>query len=172
MRQPDISELKLNDKVNFATNVIVSGGVSNFANSLNEFDWLFFAPLFIAIAISLISIFVFTYLLIRSRKDIADSKIFKALIITTALLGLITIIGFVLAINSTSENNFYILAFGIPNQFEYLFGIQWAFIAALIISLFYFVFIIKTISDTSVVATILFSLCLIGVYFQYWNFLW
>ncbi|WP_316634058.1 alpha/beta fold hydrolase [uncultured Flavobacterium sp.] len=170
-RRPDVSEFKLNSKVNFATDVIISGGVSNFANSLNEFDLLFFAPFFIAIIIMLVSIFTSICLLIRNRRDIAKNKIMKALIILTSLLGLITIIGFVLAINNTSENNFYVLAFGIPNQFEYLFTLQWAFIACFIISILYFIFAIKSIPNTSVMITILFSLCLIGIYFQYWGFL-
>jgi pimeloyl-ACP methyl ester carboxylesterase len=170
-KRPDVSEFRLNSKINFATDVIISGGVSNFANTLNEFDLLFFAPLFIAITILMVSILTFVYLLIRNRKDVAKNKIMKTLVILTSLLGLITIIGFVLAINNTSENNFYILAFGIPNQFEYLFTIQWAFIVCFIISILYFVFAIKSISDTSIMATILFSLCLIGIYFQYWGFL-
>ncbi|MBO9586227.1 MAG: alpha/beta fold hydrolase [Flavobacterium sp.] len=170
-RQPDVSELKRNDKVNFATDVLISGGISNFANSLNEFDLLFFAPLFIAITILLVSVLTFAYLLVRNRKDVGKNKIMKTIVILTSLFAFITIIGFVLAINNTSENNFYILAFGIPNQFEYLFTIQWVFIVCVIISILYFVFVIKSISDTSVMAAILFSLCLIGIYFQYWGFL-
>lgn len=168
---PDVSGFKLNNFVNFATNIIISAGVSNFANSLNEFNLLFFAPFFIAISILLISIITFCYLLIRNRKDVTKNKIMKVLIILTSLLGLITIIGFALAINNTAEKNFYVLAFGIPNQFEYLFIMQWSFIAFILVSMLYFVFSIKYISNTSIIATILFSLFLVGIYFQYWGFL-
>ncbi|MCP2028500.1 pimeloyl-ACP methyl ester carboxylesterase/heme/copper-type cytochrome/quinol oxidase subunit 4 [Flavobacterium sp. HSC-32F16] len=170
-QDPDVKGFQTNNKVHFVTDVKVNGGVSNFANSLNEFNLLFFAPFLIAIIILLISIFNFCYVLIRNRKDAAQNKIMKYLIILTSILGFIAIIGFVLAINSTAQDNFYILAFGIPNQFDYLFVIQWAFIVFTIISIVYFALRIKSISNKSVIAAILFSLLLIGIYFQYWGFL-
>lgn len=170
-KRPDTKELDSNNKVVFVTDVNVNGGVSSFANTLNEFDFLFFAPLFIAVIILLISIFNFCYTLVRNRKDITPNKFMKGLIIITSLLGLFVIIGFILAVNSTAQNNFYILAFGLPSQFDYLFVIQWTFIVFTLISILYFALKIKSISNTSVVAAILFSLVLIGVYFQYWGFL-
>lgn len=170
-QNPDVNGFQSNNKVHFVTDVKINGGVSNFANSLNEFNLLFFAPFFIAIIILLISIFNFCYVLIRNRKVVTENKFMKCLIIITSLLGLFAIIGFVMAINSTAQDNFYILAFGIPNQFDYLFVIQWAFIVFTMISILYFALKIKSISNTSVIATILFSIFLIGVYFQYWGFL-
>ena len=170
-QNPDVKGFKSNKKVHFVTDVKINGGVSNFANSLNEFNLLFFAPFFIAIIILLISIFNFCYALIISRKNVTKNKFIKCLIIITSLLGLLAIIGFVMAINSTAQDNFYILAFGIPNQFDYLFVMQWAFIVFTMISILYFALKIKSISNTSFIATILFSLFLIGVYFQYWGFL-
>lgn len=168
-QRPDTKEFDSDDKVRFVTNVKISGGISNFANSLNEFNLLFFAPFFIAIFILLFSVFNFCYVLIRKGK-LAQNKLMKGLIIKTSVLGFIVLIGLVLAINSTAEDNFYILAFGIPNQFDYLFIILWAFILFIAISTLYFIFRIKHIADASVMATILFSLFLIGVYFQYWGF--
>jgi pimeloyl-ACP methyl ester carboxylesterase len=170
-QNPDVNGFQSNNKVHFVTDVRINGGVSNFANSLNEFNLLFFAPFFIAIIILLISIFYFCYVLIRNRKDVVHNKFMNCLIIITSLLGLFAVIGFVLVINSTAQDNFYILAFGIPNQFDYLFVMQWAFIVFTMISIFYFALKIKSISNTSVIATILFSVFLIGVYFQYWGFL-
>jgi len=169
--RPDTKELESKDKVDFITDVNINSGVSRFANTLNEFDFLFFAPLFIAVIILLISIFNFCYELVRNRKDITPNKLIKCLVIVTSLLGLFVIVGLILAINSTAQNNFYILAFGLPSQFDYLFLIQWIFIVLIMISIIYFVFNIKYVSNTSVIATILFSLILIGVYFQYWGFL-
>lgn len=170
-KSPDVKGFQSNNKVHFVTDVKVNGGVSNFANSLNEFDMLFFVPFLIAILILLISIFSFCCALIRNRKNAAQNKFMKFLIIVTSLLGLFAIIGFVLAVNSTAQDNFYILAFGVPNQFDYLFVIQWAFIVFTMISILYFAVKIKSILNKSVVVAILFSLLLIGVYFQYWGFL-
>lgn len=170
LQRPNTKELELDNKVQFVTDVKISKGVSNLANSLNEFNLLFFAPFFIAIIIILISIFNFCYLLIRKRKDTFQNKLMMCLLVITSLFGLFAIIGFVLAINNTAQNNFYILAFGIPKQFDYLFVIQGAFIVFSMISILYFILKIKSISKASVIATILFSLSLISVYFQYWGF--
>ncbi|BFM41366.1 hypothetical protein CFS9_00070 [Flavobacterium sp. CFS9] len=171
LQRPNTKEFDTDNKVHFVTNIKISGGISNFANSLNEFNLLFFAPFFTALIIALISIFIFAYVLIRKREEKTPDKILKSLIIITSLLGLFTFIGFVLAINQTAENNFYILAFGIPNQFNYLFLIQWIFIVFTLISILYFILKLKFISNTGIMATILFSLLLVGIYFQYWGFL-
>jgi pimeloyl-ACP methyl ester carboxylesterase len=170
-QRPDTKELESDNKVHFVTDVKISGGVSNFAKSLNEFNWLFFAPFFIAVIILLISIFFFCYELIAKRKDKTPNKFLKSLIIVTSLLSFFTIIGFITAVNTTAQGNFFILAFGIPNQFNYLFIIQWIFIVFTLISILYFILKIKTITNTSVMATILFSLLLVGIYFEYWGFL-
>lgn len=171
LQRPNTREFDTDNKVHFVTNIKISAGISNFANSLNEFNLLFFAPFFTALIIALLSIFIFAYVLIRKREEKTADKILKSLIIITSLLGLFTLIGFVLAINHTAENNFYILAFGIPDQFNYLFIIQWIFIVFTLISILYFILKLKFISNTGVMATILFSLLLVGIYFQYWGFL-
>lgn len=170
-QKPDTKELNSDDKVQFVTDVKINGGVSNFGNSLNEFNFLFFAPFFIAVIILLITIFNFCYVLIRKMKDVNQNKLIKFLIVVTSILGLFIIIQLVLALNTTAQDNFYILAFGLPNQFSYLFMLQWIFVILTLVSVIYFLFKIKSISDASIMATILFSLILIGVYFQYWGFL-
>jgi pimeloyl-ACP methyl ester carboxylesterase len=170
-QKPDAKELESDSKVHFITDVNINGGVSNFGNSLNEFNLLFFAPFFIAVVILLIAIFNFCYVLIRNREDFTQNKPMKVLIVATSILGLFIIIQLMLALKSTIQDNFYILAFGLPNQFSYLFILQWLFIVLTLVSIIYFLFKIKSISDKSIIATILFSLILIGVYFQYWGFL-
>jgi hypothetical protein len=170
-QKPDAKELDSDNKVHFVTDVKINGGVSNFGNSLNDFNILFFAPFFIAVIILLITIFNFCYVLIRKRKDVNQNKLMKFLTVVTSILGLFIIIQLVLALNATAQDNFYILAFGLPNQFSYLFMLQWIFVILTLVSVIYFLFKIKSISDASIMATILFSLILIGVYFQYWGFL-
>lgn len=169
-KQPDVKDFESNAKVRFITNVIVSGGVSNFANSLNEFDLLFFLPLFLAAAILLISFLFFIYKIFKNEKISVYDKVLRYLIIINSLLGLLLIFGFVYAINSTVQDNFYILAFGLPASFDFLFMAQWVFIALTIISLVFFAFTIKSLSNASIMGTILFSLFVICVYFYYWGF--
>jgi pimeloyl-ACP methyl ester carboxylesterase len=170
-KKPDTKELELRNKIHFVTDVKISEGVSNFANSVNEFNPLFFVPFLIAVIILFISIFNFCYTLIRNRKDIIQNKLIKILLIISSFLGLLAIIGLALAFDRTARDNFFILAFGIPNKFAYLFIIQWIFIIFTMISILYFLLKIKVISNRSILATILFSLFLIGIYFQYWGFL-
>ncbi|KAF2339714.1 alpha/beta fold hydrolase [Flavobacterium nitrogenifigens] len=170
-QKPDTKEFELHNKVHFVTDVKVSDGVSNFANSVKEVNPLFFVPFLIAIIILLLSILNFCYTLIRNRKDIIHNKLMKILLLISSALGLLAIIGLALAFDSTARDNFFILAFGIPNKFAYLFVIQWIFLLFTIISVFYFLLKIKVISNRSILATILFSLVLIGIYFQYWGFL-
>ncbi|TCN55440.1 alpha/beta fold hydrolase [Flavobacterium circumlabens] len=170
-KKPDVSGFQSVDKVNFITDVKLSGGVSNFANSLNGFTLLFFAPFLIAFVILLVSIFGFIYSFIKKEIGTKPNIGIRILILITALLGLFTVIGFILAINNTAQDNFYILAFGIRNQFDYLFIVQWFFIVFTLFSILYFAFKIKSISNAGVISTILFSFILVGVYFQYWGFL-
>ncbi|WP_035652387.1 alpha/beta fold hydrolase [Flavobacterium sp. ASV13] len=168
--KPDTKELDSDNKVHFVTDIKINGGVSKFGNSLNEFNLLFFAPFFIAVIILFISIFNFSYELIRKRKE-TQNKLMKFLIVVTSLLALFIIIQLVVALDDTARNNFYILAFGLPNEFSYLFLLQWVFIILTLVSVIYFLFKIKSISDASIMFTILFSLILVGIYFQYWGFL-
>lgn len=170
-KRPDTKKMEADNKVHFVTDVNINGGISNFANSVGEQNLLFLAPLFIAIIILLISILNFCYVLIKKRKDDTKNKLIKYLIIITSLLSLFVIIGLVMALYSTVNINFYILAFGLPAKFAYLFMIQWIFFVLTILSVIYFVFNIKTIANRSVISTILFSFVLINIYFQYWGLL-
>ncbi|RUT69547.1 alpha/beta fold hydrolase [Flavobacterium cupreum] len=170
-KKPDVNGFQSLNKVNFITDVKLNGGVSNFANSLNGFNLLFFAPLLIAFLILLVAVFGLLYLFIKKEIATKANKWIRVLIVITALSGLFTMIGFVLAVNDTAKDNFYILAFGIRSQFDYLFIVQWSFIVFTIISILYFALKIKSISNAAVLSTILFSLVILGVYFQYWGFL-
>lgn len=169
-KTPNVDNFKSNTKVDFVTNVKINGGISKFANSLNEFKILFFAPLIIALVILIISTLNFLFVSIKNKKNNKANKLLSFLIALTALIGIFTITGLIMALNEVSARNFYILAFGIFNQFNYLFTLQWIFLIGTAISILYFILKIKTVSNASVVATVLFSLILICAYFQYWGF--
>lgn len=169
-KMPNLHDLQANTKVDFVTDVKINGGISKFANSLNEFKIIFFAPLIIAVAILAISIFSFLFYLIKKRDDNNANKQIKILVIVTALVGIFTIGGLITAVSNTAQMNFYILAFGVANKFKYLFTLQWIFIGLILISVLYFIIRVKSISNPTLIATVLFSLILIGVYFQYWGF--
>ena len=170
MQKPTGKEFETSKTINFVTDVSLNGGVTQLANSLQEADFLFFAPLLIALIIIAISVFNFIYLIIKYKKFKEANQIFKYLIICSCIIGLISIIGFILAIDRTANYNFYILAFGLPKSFSYLFAMLSIFLVLTIISTAYFFIKFKSISNKSIMSSILFSLILIGIYFQYWGF--
>jgi nitric oxide reductase large subunit len=139
-------------------------------NSINNFDFLFFSPLIIALIISLIAIFVYITALLRKKEKNKSNKIVKLLLMISSFLGIGVLIGFVIALNNTASNNFYILAFGIPEDWSYLFTLLYVFLGLILLTCLYFLFRIKKIDNRSVLFTVLFSNILIGVYFLYWGF--
>jgi hypothetical protein len=167
----DTKGLEVDSKVGFIKDIKVQGGISELANSLNECNFIFFAPLMLALIILLIAIFHYSYSLIRNRVDNKSNICIRRLLILSSLLALISIVGFIVAINNTASRNLYIIAFGIPESYDYLFTVQWTFVAITLITLLYFMLNIKRISSANGVATVLFFLILTAVYFQYWGFL-
>jgi pimeloyl-ACP methyl ester carboxylesterase len=166
-----ITTLQSDNKVNFITDIVISSGISSLSDSLGQFNLLFFVPFFIAIIILFITVFNFTYLLIRKRESNIENKIMKYIIIINVILGLFVVIGLAFAIDNTARTNFYILAFGIPNQFSYLFAVQWVYVVLTFITTFYFIFKMKFLYSRSIIVTIIFSLFVLITYFQYWGFL-
>lgn len=169
-RKPDKDLFLADSDMIFISNVKINGGITNFANSLGEFNYLFLAPLCLAFIILLVSFFVFTYSFFKNRESTKANKIIRGLIIVTSLLGCITLIGLILAVNNIAQDNFFILAFGVPDKFSYLFGLQLVFIVFTMVSMLYYVLKIKSIGNRSVIFAILFSFLLINVYFKYWGF--
>jgi len=167
-----ISNEEFNTKPNisFVQDIYINGGISNLGNSVNAMEILFFAPLIIAVLICIIAVFIYLVSLFRRRKGSKlANKIIKILLIISSIVGISALVGFVLAIKETAENNFYILAFGIPEDKSYLFSLLPVFFVLLLLALVYFVISIKKIEDRSIVFGVLFSNILLGVYFLYWG---
>lgn len=164
----DSKEFLADKNVHFVTDVRLNKGITKLAGSLNEFNLLFFAPLFIAFIILLVTVLNFCYVLIKKPKTTTD-KVMKIQLVIASFLALFSIIGFIMAVGDTARNNFYILVFGLPDQFDYLFIIQYIFLFSTLISIIYFIIRIKVLSNRSFVVGILFSLIVINIYYQYWG---
>lgn len=160
-----------NAKTDFIKDIYINGGVSKLGHSINNFELLFFAPLIIALIISLIAIFVYIITLLRNKEKNKSNKIVKLLLLISSALGIGVLIGFVIALNITASNNFYILAFGISENWSYLFTLLFVFLAIVLLTCIYFIVRIKKIDNRSIIFTVLFSNILIGIYFLYWEFL-
>ena len=170
-QHPHVAAMESESKVNFVTNIKTSNGISNLANSLNELNFLFLSPLALALIILVISILCFSYSLIKSKKDTWPNRWTRLLIVLSSLFAVFSLLGFCLAINDTTHQNFYILVFGLPEKYSYLFIAQWSFVILTIVTILHFMINFRKISNASVITVILFSLILIATYFQYWEFI-
>lgn len=163
-------QFESNGKIDFVEDIYINGGISKLGNSINNFNILFFSPLIIALMISLIAIFAYIISLIRKKEKNLSNKLVKLLLIVNSILGIGVLIGFVIALNDTASDNFYILAFGISENWSYLFTLFYVFLGLIVLTGIYFIFRINKIENRSIIFTVLFSNILIAMYFFYWGF--
>lgn len=162
-------ELGRGEKLQLASGIAVNGGVINLANSMSAFELIFFTPLAIALLVLIVAIFSFSYSLIRNYKG-NSFKLLKIITIAASVLSLLVLVGLIMGIQETAGANFYILAFGLPGKYQYLYQLQLAFLVLTLFSILLFVLGIKKVKDRSVFFSVLFSLILVNIYFAYWGF--
>lgn len=165
----DVKPLVKDAPVRFITGIKINGGISKFAQSLGQFNILFFSPLIMALLIMLFSIVAGSISVIRKRDNLVRNRLLSALLIFTSLAGLILLPGLALAVNDTSKINFYILVFGLPDKFNYLFVLKYLFFALTLIASFVFLGNYKKIINKSIIASVLFSYLVVIMYFYYWG---
>lgn len=158
-------------KIKFANSVYVNAGVSSVSMSLNSFDFFFFIPLCIAILVLIISIFAYSRSLFINNEVNISNKIIKAFLLFSCILALVILTTLYVGINKTAFENFYILAFGLPQDYAFVFKLLMAFVAILIIITILFLSRIKYLEDRSSLFTVLFSNILIIIYFLHWGIL-
>ncbi|QHI35392.1 Carboxylesterase A [Kordia antarctica] len=168
-QQPDAEAFKQAAKMQLVSNVTVNPGVSNMGNSIGQMDPLFLAPLAIAFLIMIAYIFIYSFNLVRKKYQGVSNKIIRIITIITSIIGLVTITGLVLALLEVMNKNFFILAFGLPENFNYLFTLTIVFTALTLISLVFFIVRIKKISDRSIMLSVLFSHMLLITYMFHWG---
>ncbi|PTX61383.1 TAP-like protein [Kordia periserrulae] len=156
-------------KIKMVKNVALNGGVGNMGNSLNEMNILFLAPLLIAVGIMLAFIFVYLFRLFKKKYQHTSDKIIRIMTIVTSIVGLLSFLGLINALLSVSKSNFFILAFGLPENYNYLFQLTLVFLVLVIITVLFFGVQIKKIHDRSIVFSVIFSNILIVTYMLYWG---
>lgn len=167
-QKPDPEIFANATKIGFAQ-VAMNDGMSKMAESIGRLDILFLAPLAIAIILVLVFMIGYTIKLIRKKYTNSNDKLVRLLSIFTSILGILTLFGLFQALQAAISKNYFILAFGLPEAYTYVFIFLKAFIACLLISLLFFIFRIKKIQERSLVFTVLFSNMLIVIYLLYWN---
>ncbi len=167
--KPDMHAFKKAKKVEIVKDIAVNSGVSKMGGSLNEMNLLFIAPLGIAVGIMTAFIFVFLFLILRKKYKGGPDNIVRGLSIVSSILGLISLIGLFAALSEVSKTNFFILAFGLPQNYAYLITIGIVFLILVVLTLFIFVFSIKKITNRSIVFSVIFSNILLLTYMMYWG---
>ena len=166
---PDIDAYKKADKVNFVNNIVMNPGVSKMGNSLGRFDIILMAPLFIALGVMIAFVIAYIIRLIRRKYKTNPDKIIRGFSVITSIVGLAGLISLVLALIKVSDNNYFVLAFGLTDNFGYVFTLIIAFAILLVFTMLYFVIKIKKIQDRSIVFSVLFSNILLVTYMFYWG---
>ncbi len=167
-KKPKTETITSEDKVSFINNIDVNKRISKMGNSFGAPDILFFGPLLIALLVCIITFFGYLIPIIF-KKSKRTNVIMKLLLILSSALGVVVLLGFISALISTVDTNFYTLAFGLPKQFDYLFTILYIFIIVLCCAIIYFMFTIRKVPSIGAIVTILFSNSLIVLYFLYWG---
>lgn len=156
-------------QIKFANQIEMNAGVSKMGNSLNQLNAFFISPLVIAIFVMIIFFFIYIINFFKKKYPNINDKIIRILSLVTSAVGLFVIIGYVLAVLNVSEINLYILAFGLPTTYNYLYITIFVFIGLLLLTLAYFIIRVKKINERSVVFSVIFSNILLLVYIMYWG---
>jgi len=170
-QKPNLLVFEEAAKINFAKAIRLNGGVSTMGNSLNRLDPLFLGPLLIALF--LMGIFTIVHLtkLLGGKYDLLSDKVIRGVGLLTSMTGIFCLIGFVSALTQVAKSNYFILAFGLPESYNYLFILLAVFIILILLSLLYFIIEVKKINDRSIVFSVIFSQIVFVTYFLYWGIL-
>ncbi|MFK8105475.1 MAG: alpha/beta fold hydrolase [Saprospiraceae bacterium] len=169
--KPNLKAFEKAKKITLTKDIKLNPGISKLGASLKEFHPLFILPLLIALLLMIVFVFINTFRLIKKRYTTGSDKIIRALGILTSIVGIIVLVGFITALINVANSNQFILAFGLPKEYDYLYIVLFTFVALMLISLGYFIIQIKKIKDRSVVFSVIFSNLVFVVYFWYWGIL-
>lgn len=158
-------------KIAIVTGVTLNKGVSVTGKSISQPDPIFLIPLLIALVIMLVFAAVYIIKLIKNIYTTKQDKILRIAIIITSLIGLSLLGSLIMAILEVSKKNFFVLAFGLPENFNYVFSLVSAFFILLALTFAYYIITIKKTNDRSIVFTVIFSNVLLATYLLYWGIL-
>ncbi|WP_430408759.1 alpha/beta fold hydrolase [Kordia sp.] len=170
-QKPDTNAYTTAKKINLVKNITLNGGVSKMGTSINQFNPFFLFPLIVALGVMLAFIFAHLIKIIKKKYTIVSDKIMRSLGVLTSFVGILCFIGLIIALGNVADQNYYILAFGLPNAYSIIFTGLLIFGILLVITIVYFIVRLKKITDRSIMFTIIFSNALLATYLVYWGVL-
>ncbi|KAB8151560.1 alpha/beta fold hydrolase [Kordia sp. TARA_039_SRF] len=165
----DVNAYSEAEKVSFVSNIEMNAGISEMGTSLSQLDPFFIGPLAIAVFVMIAFVFIYTFNFIKKKYNTMPDKVIRILSTITSVIGIFLIANFVLAVLKVSEINYFILAFGLPTTYNYLFTTIIIFSIFLILTFLYFILKIKKIDERSIIFSVIFSNILLLIYMTYWG---
>ncbi|WP_183147968.1 alpha/beta fold hydrolase [Chryseobacterium nematophagum] len=104
--------------VAFKTGITLNKGIVKMTGDISSKQWYYFIPLIISLLVVFV-VFISTLFTIISKKGKISVHVF--LLFLTSLLLITVTISLGLGINSTLNDNFYLLAFGLPSKWNFAF---------------------------------------------------
>ncbi|WP_394773062.1 alpha/beta fold hydrolase [Flavobacterium sp.] len=167
----NIDAFKEAKSVKLVTGVIINKGISRAGTSIGELNPVFLFPLVIALVIMMAFVVMYFSKLIKRRYTTIQDKIMRIFLIITSVIGLGLFVSLIMAIINVSKQNFFILAFGLPESFKYVFSLVFGFSGCLVLSLIYFLFTIKKTNQKEAIFSVIFSNIILATYLFYWGIL-
>ncbi len=155
--------------IKLATGIIINKGISKAGNSIGEFNLIFLFPLIIALILMLVLLLIYFVKIIKKRYHAQQDRIMRIFLIITSIIGLSLFASLVMALLSVSKQNFFILAFGLPENFSYIFSLVFWFLGSLALTLAYFIFTLKKTNERGIAFAVIFSNILLASYLFYWG---
>lgn len=163
------TEIQNMSKVRFENNISINPGILNLGNSFSQPDFYFIFPIVLALLILISFIFIYTFKLASKKYFTSTDKRIRLFALLTSLVGVLSLTGLIVAIIKVANQNFFILVFGIPKSYNFLFSGLLIFMAVLVFTIGYFGIYFRKIQNRSHVFLVLFSCILLGAYLFYWR---
>ncbi|MCL8537190.1 alpha/beta fold hydrolase [Chryseobacterium gallinarum] len=152
--------------VAFKTGITLHKGVVKMTADISSKQWYYFIPLIISLLVVLV-IFAGTLFMIFSKKRKSNVTVY--LLFLTSLTLIIFTISLIAGINNTLNNNFYLLAFGLPSIWNFTFLL---YKLSLFLSVITFVILLIKVfrNNIPVYVMIFLAVGIIHYYFINWGF--
>ncbi len=154
------------ENIKFVPKVYINKGIYNFGTDINNFDWLFFTPLFVGIFI-LISFLFYFFLELKNT----EQKVLNYSSLVSTFLGLAGIGLLIFSVYDSSETNFYILVFGLLNKYSFIFIFLKLFAFSSLVSILCYLLLFFKVKNRQYYIIFTFSLLVVNAYLFYWGIL-
>ncbi|REC61328.1 alpha/beta hydrolase [Chryseobacterium pennae] len=161
----DLEAEKKAPEVQFVdSNIFYNKGISKLAKSFNKPDWLFLSALIIALLMIISSVFIFI-----NKCKAANNRRLSSFILFNSLLAIVLFSYLSWGIVQTSNQNIYILLFGLIKKFEFVLYITYLYIGSTIVSFVWVLIKRNTIKNIELIYGLIFSYVLLIIYLGYWG---